>query len=57
MKITQAILPVAGLGTRFLPWTKAVPKELLPLGNQPIIAHLVHECLDEGITDICFVIS
>lgn len=57
MKITQAILPVAGLGTRFMPWTKAVPKELLPLGNQPIIAHLVHECLDVGITDICFVIS
>lgn len=57
MKPTQAILPVAGLGTRFLPWTKAVPKELLPLGNEPIIAHLVNECLDEGITDICFVIS
>jgi len=57
MKISQAILPVAGLGTRFLPWTKAVPKELLPLGNEPIIAHLVHECLDTGITDICFVIS
>jgi len=57
MKITQAILPVAGLGTRFMPWTKAVPKEMLPLGNQPIIAHLVHECLDVGITDICFVIS
>lgn len=57
MKITQAILPVAGLGTRFLPWTKVVPKELLPIGNQPIIAHLVDECLDVGITDICFVIS
>lgn len=40
-----------------MPWTKAVPKEMLPLGNQPIIAHLVHECLDVGITDICFVIS
>ncbi|MBU0457838.1 NTP transferase domain-containing protein [Patescibacteria group bacterium] len=53
----QAILPVAGLGTRFLPWTKAVPKELLPLGTQPIIAHLVDECIDAGITDICFVIS
>lgn len=53
----QAILPVAGLGTRFLPWTKAVPKELLPLGNQPIIALLVDECLSAGITDICFVIS
>lgn len=57
MKITQAILPVAGLGTRFLPWTKVVPKELLPLGKQPIIAHLVDECLGVGINDICFVIS
>lgn len=57
MKLTQAILPVAGLGTRFLPWTKAVPKELLPLGNQPIIAHLVDECLSVGIREICFVIS
>lgn len=53
----QAILPVAGLGTRFLPWTKAVPKELLPLGNKPIIAHLVEECLECGIDDICFVIN
>lgn len=57
MQITQAILPVAGLGTRFLPWTKVVPKELLPLGNQPIIAHLVDECLSIGIKRICFVIS
>ena len=57
MQVSQAILPVAGLGTRFLPWTKTVPKELLPIGNQPIIAHLVDECIDAGITDICFVIS
>ncbi len=57
MKLTQAILPVAGLGTRFLPWTKIVPKELLPIGNEPIIAHLVDECLAAGINDICFVIS
>ena len=57
MIITQAILPVAGLGTRFLPLTKVVPKELLPLGNKPIIAHLVDECLDAGITDFCFVIN
>lgn len=55
--VTQAILPVAGLGTRFLPWTKVVPKELLPIGSQPIIAHLVDECLSVGIDDICFVIS
>ncbi len=57
MKLTQAILPVAGLGTRFLPWTKVVPKELLPIGNQPIIALLVDECLSVGIKDICFVIN
>lgn len=57
MRLTQAILPVAGLGTRFLPWTKVVPKELLPLGNRPMIAFLVDECLASGITDICFVIS
>lgn len=57
MKLKQAILPIAGLGTRFLPWTKAVPKELLPIGNQPIIALLVDEILSVGITDICFVIS
>ncbi len=57
VKLTQAILPVAGLGTRFLPWTKVVPKELLPIGNQPIIALLVDECLSIGIKDICFVIS
>lgn len=57
MKLTQAILPVAGFGTRFLPWTKVVPKELLPIGNKPIIALLVDECLSVGIKDICLVIS
>jgi len=57
MPITQAILPVAGLGTRFLPWTKIVAKELLPIGNTPIIGLLVDECLSVGVTDICFVIS
>ncbi len=57
MRLTQAILPVAGFGTRFLPWTKVVPKELLPIGNKPIIALLVDECMSIGIRDICFVIS
>jgi len=57
MKVTQAILPVAGFGTRFLPWTKVVPKELLPIGSKPIIALLVDECMSVGIHDICFVIS
>ncbi len=57
MALTQAILPVAGFGTRFLPWTKVVPKELLPIGNKPIIALLVDECMSVGIREICFVIS
>ncbi|MEK7137306.1 MAG: sugar phosphate nucleotidyltransferase [Patescibacteria group bacterium] len=57
MSLTQAILPVAGLGTRFLPWTKAVPKEMLPVGRLPIIALLVDECISVGIREICFVIS
>lgn len=57
MRLHQAILPVAGFGTRFLPWTKVVPKELLPIGNVPIIALLVDECMSVGIKEICFVIS
>lgn len=57
MQLTQAVLPVAGLGTRFLPWTKIIPKELLPIGPLPIIALLVDECLSVGIKEICFVIS
>lgn len=57
MQLTQAVLPVAGLGTRFLPWTKIVPKELLPIGNMPAIALMVDECLSVGIKEVCFVIS
>ncbi len=57
MALKQAILAVAGYGTRFLPWTKVVPKELLPIGNVPIIGLLVDECMSVGIRDICFVIS
>jgi len=57
MLLSQAILPVAGYGTRFLPWTKVVPKELLPIGRKPIIALLVDEAMSVGIRDLCFVIS
>lgn len=57
MTLSQAVLPVAGFGTRFLPWTKVVPKELLPIGNVPIISLLVDECLGSGVRDICFIIS
>ncbi len=57
MKIRKAVLPVAGLGTRFLPVTKVVPKELLPIVNKPVIQYLVEEAVHSGITDVILVIS
>ncbi len=57
MKIRKAVLPVAGLGTRFMPATKVVPKELLPIANKPVIQYLVEEALNSGIDEIIFVIS
>ena len=52
MKITTALIPAAGMGTRFLPFTKAVPKELLPLIDQPALQRIVQECADSGLTSI-----
>lgn len=54
-KITHAIIPTAGFGTRMLPLSKAVPKELLPLGNQPAIAYVVDEAIKAGIKTIVLV--
>lgn len=54
-KITKAILPVAGLGTRFLPATKAIPKEMLTVVDKPLIQYIVHEAAEAGITDIVLV--
>jgi len=55
MKITKAVIAAAGLGTRFLPATKAVPKEMLPLLDRPILQHVVEEAVDSGLTDIILV--
>lgn len=55
MKIKKAILPVAGFGTRFLPVTKALPKEMLPIVDKPIIQYLVEEAVAAGIEEIIFV--
>lgn len=55
MKIRKAVFPVAGLGTRFLPATKAMPKEMLPLVDKPIIQYAVEEALASGIEEIIFV--
>ena len=57
MKITKAIIPVAGWGTRRLPITKAIEKCMLPVGNRPLVDYVVQDCLKAGIEDIYFVIS
>lgn len=53
--ITKAIIPVAGLGTRFLPATKAQPKEMLPLVDKPVIQYVVEEAAASGISNIVFI--
>ncbi len=55
MKITKAVIPAAGFGTRFLPQTKAMPKEMLPIVDKPVIQYVVEELVDSGITDIIIV--
>ena len=54
-KIKKAVIPVAGLGTRMLPATKAIPKELLPVYDRPIIEHVVKEAVAGGVTEIILV--
>jgi UTP--glucose-1-phosphate uridylyltransferase len=54
-KITKAVFPVAGLGTRFLPATKASPKEMLPVVDKPLIQYAVEEAIAAGITDMIFI--
>ncbi len=55
MKIKKAILPVAGFGTRFLPATKAQPKEMLPVVDKPVVQYLVEEAVASGIEEIIFI--
>ncbi|WP_420978845.1 UTP--glucose-1-phosphate uridylyltransferase GalU [Burkholderia gladioli] len=55
LKVTKAVFPVAGLGTRFLPATKASPKEMLPVVNKPLIQYAVEEAIAAGITEMIFV--
>ncbi|QHE53623.1 UTP--glucose-1-phosphate uridylyltransferase GalU [Pontibacillus sp. HMF3514] len=55
MTIKKAIIPAAGLGTRFLPATKAMPKEMLPIVDKPTIQYIVEEAIDSGIEDIIIV--
>jgi len=54
-KIRKAVIPVAGLGTRMLPATKAIPKEMLPVVDKPMIQYIVNECIAAGIKEIVLV--
>ncbi|MEC9487927.1 MAG: UTP--glucose-1-phosphate uridylyltransferase GalU [Halanaerobium sp.] len=55
MKITKAVIPAAGLGTRFLPVTKAVPKEMLPIVDKPTLQYIIEELVNSGIKDILII--
>ncbi|MFS0861511.1 UTP--glucose-1-phosphate uridylyltransferase GalU [Fredinandcohnia sp. 179-A 10B2 NHS] len=55
MKVRKAIIPAAGLGTRFLPATKAMPKEMLPIVDKPTIQYIIEEAVESGIEDIIIV--
>src|SRR3954468_5354924 len=54
-RVRKAVLPVAGLGTRFLPATKAMPKEMLTVVDRPLIQYAIEECLQAGIEEFVFV--
>lgn len=55
--VTKAVIPAAGLGTRVLPATKSIPKEMLPIVDKPAIHYIVEECVRSGITDILIITS
>lgn len=57
MKIKKAVIPAAGLGTRVLPATKAMPKEMLTIVDKPAIQYIVEEAVNSGIEDICIILS
>ena len=54
-RVTKAVIPAAGLGTRFLPLTKSMPKEMLPVVHKPVIQYVVEEAYESGITDILII--
>ena len=55
MKVRKAVIPAAGLGTRFLPITKSVPKELLPILDRPMLQYVIEEAAEAGIQEIIIV--
>ena len=55
--IKQAIIPLAGLGTRMLPLTSVMPKELMPINGKPNLQYILDECIDAGVKEFVFIIS
>ena len=55
--IKQAIIPLAGLGTRMLPLTSVMPKELMPINGKPNLQYILEECIDAGVKEFIFIIS
>ena len=55
MKVRKAIIPAAGLGTRLLPNTKSIPKEMLPLVDKPVIQYIVEEAVSAGVEEILII--
>ena len=53
--VTRAVIPAAGLGTRFLPMTRSMPKEMLPVGRKPVIQYVIEEAVAAGITELLIV--
>ena len=54
-KITKVVIPAAGFGTRFLPQTKAMPKEMLPIVDKPVIQYVVEEAIDSKVENIIII--
>ena len=57
MRIRKAVIPAAGFGTRFLPFSKSVPKELIPLVDRPVIQYVIEEAAAAGIEEILIILS
>ena len=57
MKVRKLVIPVAGLGTRFLPVTKAVPKAMMPILDKPVIQYTLESAIKSGITDVCIILN
>ena len=55
MNLKKVVFPVAGLGSRFLPATKAIPKEMLPINDKPLIQYAVEEAINAGFTELIFI--